>query len=167
MHLLRLFILLILIIIKKYNTSGKYLFSQNPFIRKLKMFVFFSEHFFLDKSPVFTLGKSQFPLDFETCCYVEDMLIDDAFIFFFFFICPDSPMNIILELWVGVVIGNCSWLLTLSLRNWVQWFMFKRLSVCDHFCQNTNVRTVNYSVECSCKHVEMTALYWWLRRSTC
>lgn len=84
-----------------------------------------------------------------------------------FFICPDSPMNIILELWVGVVIGNCSWLLTLSLRNWVQWFMFKRLSVCDHFCQNTNVRTVNYSVECSCKHVEMTALYWWLRRSTC
>lgn len=69
---------------------------------------FFSEHFFLDKSPVFTLGKSQFPLDFETCCYVEDMLIDDAFIFFFFFICPDSPMNIIL-----VVSGRRNWKLFL------------------------------------------------------
>lgn len=113
MHLLRLFILLILIIIKiQYKTkktfSGKYLSSQNPFIRKLKMFGFFSEHFFLDKSPVFTLGKSQFPLDFETCCYVEDMLIDDAFIFFFFFICPDSTMNIIL-----VVSGRRNWKLFL------------------------------------------------------
>lgn len=72
------------------------------------MFGFFSEHFFLDKSPVFTLGKSQFPLDFETCCYVEDMLIDDAFIFFFFFICPDSTMNIIL-----VVSGHRNWKLFL------------------------------------------------------
>lgn len=167
MHLLRLFILLILIIIKKIQYKWKISVQPKSFHTQAENVCFFSEHFFLDKSPVFTLGKSQFPLDFETCCYVEDMLIDDAFIFFFFFICPDSPMIIILELWVGVVIGNCSWLLTLSLRNWVQWFMFKRLSVCDHFCQNTNVRTVNYSVECSCKHVEMTALYWWLRRSTC
>lgn len=53
---------------------------------------FFSEHFFLDKSPVFTLEKSQFPLDFETCCYAEDMLIDNAFIFFFFFsFAPTAP----------------------------------------------------------------------------
>lgn len=108
MHLLRLFILLILIIIKKIQYKWKISVQPKSFHTQAENVCFFSEHFFLDKSPVFTLGKSQFPLDFETCCYVEDMLIDDAFIFFFFFICPDSPMNIIL-----VVSGRRNWKLFL------------------------------------------------------
>lgn len=83
---------------KKIQYKWKISVQPKSFHTQAENVCFFSEHFFLDKSPVFTLGKSQFPLDFETCCYVEDMLIDDAFIFFFFFICPDSPMNIILEL---------------------------------------------------------------------
>lgn len=93
---------------KKIQYKWKISVQPKSFHTQAENVCFFSEHFFLDKSPVFTLGKSQFPLDFETCCYVEDMLIDDAFIFFFFFICPDSPMNIIL-----VVSGRRNWKLFL------------------------------------------------------